>query len=129
EGVEGGVEPGPQALDQRREFRAEEKPETPAPETSAPEIPADPTLTINGIVTRSSGKRTVWINGVTRNEHENPGGAAIVSSRDSPGQVVVELNDARTARASIGDTVNRNTGESMGLLGSGRISVRSATGK
>ena len=114
-----------QAFDRRREFKAEEKPETPVPEASAPEIPADPTLTINGIVTRSSGKRTVWINGVARNENENPGGVAIVTNRKSPGEVVVELNDKQSARANVGDTVNRNTGEAGGLLGGGRLRVNS----
>ena len=43
-----------QLLDRQRDLNVQAQQET----------PEDPTLTINGVVTRSSGKRTVWINGV-----------------------------------------------------------------
>ncbi len=93
------------------------------------EIPPDPTLTINGVVTRSSGKRTVWINGVAQSEREMAGGVAVVPVRKSPGSVVVEIGELQEARASVGDTVNRNTGEVSSVLNGGRILLRSNSGR
>jgi len=101
-----------QTLDRQRQLSIQEK------------VPDDPTLTINGVVTRSSGKHTVWINGVAQNDNE--GGVAVTPRRKAPGRVVVEATNAPTASARVGDTVNRTTGETSDLLGGGRIDIRSA---
>ncbi len=98
-------------LDRQRQFNIQER----------KEIPEDPTLTINGVVTRSSGKRTVWINGVAQDETDIGSGAAVTPNRANPGKVVVQPEGAPAARASVGDTVNRNTGETTDLLGGGEI--------
>lgn len=100
-----------QALDRQRQFNIEEK----------QEVPEDPTLTINGVVTRSSGKRTVWINGVAQNDNEQPSGVAVIPNRKSPGKVVVQSGDAVLGDARIGETVNRNTGEATDLLNGGSV--------
>ena len=84
-----------------------------------PELSADPTLTINGIVTRSSGKRTVWINGVAHNE--NPGDVVVTTPRHDPGQVVVHAAGCPPANARVGDTVHRHSGEAADLLDGGSI--------
>jgi hypothetical protein len=103
-----------QILDRQRQLNIQEK----------QEIPEDPTLTINGVVTRSSGKRTVWINGVAQNERETPSGVTVTTSRKEPGKVVVQTDDAPNGNAKVGGTVNRNTGESTDLLGDGRIEIK-----
>jgi len=108
-----------QALDRQRELNLPEKQET----------PVDPTLTINGVVTRSSGKRTAWVNGVAQNDREKPGGVAITPNAKEPGKVLVRPDEAPEARAKVGETVNRNTGEATDLLGGGRIDVRRQTPK
>jgi hypothetical protein len=109
-----------QALDRQRQFNIQEK----------QEIPEDPTLTINGVVTRSSGKRTVWLNGVAQNDNEKPSGVTIIPNRKAPGKVVVQPSDADARNAKVGETVNRNTGEATDLLGDGEISInRAATVK
>ena len=105
-----------QNLDRQRQLNIQDK----------QEIPEDPTLTINGIVTRNSGKRTAWINGVAQNENETQSGISVISSRKDPGSITVQANDAPSAKARVGDTVNRNTGETMNLLGEGQIKVRPA---
>jgi len=102
-----------QHFDRLRQFNIQQK----------EEIPADPTLTINGVVTRSSGKRTVWVNGVAQNEREAQSGATITPNRKDPGKVVVDTGEAPPAAARVGDTVNRTTGEATGLLGGGRLQV------
>lgn len=108
-----------QHLDRLRQFNIQQK----------EEVPEDPTLTINGVVTRSSGKATVWVNGVAQNDSETPSGATITANRRNPGQVVVHTGDAPPAAARVGDTVNRNTGEATGLLGGGRIGVKAPNQK
>ena len=111
-----------QGLDRQRQLNIQEK----------QEIPEDPKLTINGVVTRSSGKRTVWINGVTQNENETPSGVSVSTNRKEPGKVVVQGSEAPPGEAKVGDTVNRNTGEATDLLNGGRIMLKrplSAGGK
>ena len=103
-----------QNLDRQRQLNIQDK----------QEIPEDPTLTINGIVTRNSGKRTAWINGVAQNENETQSGISVTPSRKDPGNITVQANDAPTAKARVGDTVNRNTGETIDLLGNGRIAIK-----
>ena len=89
-------------------------------------VAADPTLTIDGVVTRSSGKRTVWINGVAQSAA--PGVAAAVSPRrDDPAQVVVQASGAKPVKARVGDSVDRQSGEATGLLGGGSIKIRRST--
>ena len=105
-----------EALDRQRQFNLPER----------REIPEDPTLTIDGVVTRSSGKRTVWINGVPQDDAHADSGVAITPSRANPGKVVVRPEGGPAAKASVGDTVNRSTGETADLLGGGTVKVRPA---
>ena len=89
-------------------------------------VAADPTLTIDGVVTRSSGERTVWINGVAQNA--TPDGATVVSPRrDDPAQVVVQPPGAKPVKARVGDSVDRHRGEATDLLGGGSIKIRRST--
>ena len=102
-----------QMLDRQRQFNVTEV------------VAADPTLTIEGVVTRSSGKRTVWINGVAQSA--TPDGAGVVSpKRDDPGQVVVQASGGKPVKARVGDSVDRHSGEATDLLGGGSIKVRRA---
>ena len=98
-----------QTLDRQRQFKVPDR----------PELNAEPTLTINGVVTRSSGKRTVWINGVAHDK--NPGDVVVITPRHDPAQVVVHSADSPPANARVGDTVHRQTGEATGLLEHGSI--------
>jgi len=129
--IAGMVVPGPQAyaeeelgrlfftperrqiLDRQRQLNIQEK----------QEIPEDPTLTINGVVTRSSGKRTVWINGMAQNEKDKQSGVTVTPNRNEPGKVVVQAAESPAGKAKVGDTVNRNTGESTDLLNDGTIKL------
>lgn len=104
-----------QQLDHQRQFNIEER----------SEVPEDPTLTINGVVTRSSGKRTVWVNGVTRSERDINGEPSIPTPMN-PANVVIRPNEALTTEARVGQTINRNTGETSDLLGHGSITIKRA---
>lgn len=103
-----------QSLDRQRALNIQEK----------QAVPEEPTLTVNGVVTRSGGKRTVWINGVPQDEADRASGIDVMPQTGQPGQVVVRAGESPAARARIGDTVNRTTGQTADLLGDGRIDVR-----
>lgn len=108
-----------QQLDRQREMNILDK----------QQIQADPTLTIDGVVARSSGKRTTWVNGSPQNEDETANGLIVTPRRGEPGKVLVESSDSPQARARVGETVNRNTGEASDLLNGGRISARSTVAR
>lgn len=103
-----------QILDHQRQLNVQDK----------QQINEDPTLTINGVVTRSSGKRTTWINGMPQNENETQGGISVVPNSNTLGEVTIQANDVPQAAARVGETINRNTGEAHDLLGGGQIKIR-----
>ena len=106
-----------QQLDSQREHKA-------LPEQ---EIQSAPALTIDGVVTRSSGRRTVWVNGVAYSEKDVPGDFRITPRRGDAAQILVQPDRSSAASASdassvrVGETVNRDTGETERLLGDGSI--------
>ncbi len=100
-----------QALDHQREFNIQENQVE----------PEEPALTINGVVSRSSGRRTVWVNGQPQDENEAPGGIVIDTTQQKPGEVEVRSDDERIGRVNVGDTINRNTGDVSPALNGGRI--------
>jgi hypothetical protein len=108
-----------QALDRQRQSNIHD----------SKQVIEDPTLTINGMVTRSSGKRTSWINGAAQNENEMSGGTVIIPSRKDHGKVEVQGGDLPTSNARVGETVNRNTGEARDLLNDGRIVIKPSATK
>ncbi|MDR3298412.1 MAG: hypothetical protein LBU43_00035 [Candidatus Accumulibacter sp.] len=111
-------------LDWQRQF-GHTKPEpdpAPDPERNGEISDAEPTLTIDGVVLRSGGKRTVWINGVALDDLD-AANAAVTPDRANPGQIVVHSANGPDTPASVGDTVNRNTGETTDLLDGGRIHI------
>ncbi len=105
-----------QALDRQRQLNIQDK----------QEIPVAPTLTINGVVSRSSGKRTAFVNGVPIDENQMKDGLAVSNTRKAPGKVTVRPLDAPVAQAKVGDTINRNTGEATDLLGEGSITIKTS---
>jgi len=103
-----------QTLDRQRQFNIQEK----------QEVPEDPTFTIDGVVTRSSGKQTVWVNGSIIGENGASSDIDVVPLRKSPGQVVIQAGESSTTSAKVGETVLRSTGETTDMLNGGHIAVR-----
>lgn len=91
--------------------------------TAEPANQETPTLTINGVVTRSSGKRTVWINGEAQHDNDSTGTVRAFPEARHPERVRIQPDDAPTVRAAVGDTVLRDTGETAPLLGDGQIRI------
>ena len=104
-----------QQLDQQRERNTLDK----------PQIMTVPTLTVDGIVARSSGKRTAWINGNPQHENETGNGLTVTQRRGDPGRVMVQSGASPNVTARVGNTLNRNTGEANDLLNGGRVLVHS----
>ena len=103
-----------QTLDRQRQFNIQEK----------QEIPEDPTFTIDGVVTRSSGKRTVWINGIALGEKDTSSDIKVAPVRENSGLVVIQAGDSSPASAKVGETMHRDTGETTDLLNGGNIVIR-----
>lgn len=91
-------------LDRRRQTNAVEA--APVVESSS---------TVNGLVTRSGGKSTLWVNGVPQDDGYRARGSSRVVLADQPGEI------------KVGQTVDRTRGEIRDPLQGGRISQSRAS--
>jgi hypothetical protein len=84
------------------------------------------TVTLDGVVTRSSGRSTVWVN--QRPQHENTLGTGVAThvSPVNPSRVTVAPGDEAPTSLRVGQTINRGTGEKSDAIGNGRITVKPA---
>ena len=100
-----------EALDARRRARVPDKP-------AAAPVAASPTTRLDGYVTRSDGKHTVWVNGDTADD----------SAPQADGRVSVPAGDSRArVRLKPGQVLDRGTGEVTDVLGErGEVRVRPA---
>ena len=64
-------------------------------------------MSLDGVLTRSSGRGTVWINGFAQEQDGS-------------------LPDNPAARIAVGDTLDPDTGETTDLLNGGKIQVKTA---
>jgi hypothetical protein len=95
-----------QELDRRRQANVQE----------STALTVESTLTVNGHVSRSSGKTTTWINGVPQYDSHRTPDAARVTVGGSEGEPPVDLR--------IGQTLDKTRGEVKDELGGGRIVIR-----
>ena len=98
-----------QDLDRRRAANA--------PETAA--IIQESTLTLQGQVSRSSGKTTIWINGMPQHDAHSTSDPARVPIRTSEDEPEVTLK--------VGETRDLERGETRDGLAGGRIKVNPRT--
>jgi len=94
-----------QELDRRRQANIQEA-----------AVVADSFVTINGQVSRSSGKSTTWINGMPQESTRKPQDPARVTLPGAEGKPSVNLK--------IGQTLDKVRGEVKDGLGDGRIAVQ-----
>lgn len=82
------------------------------------------TMSLDGVVYRSSGKSTVWINQHAQNENDarRTGVTATLSPRD-PGRALIAPGEDVPAKLKVGEAVNRATGERNTRLGGGLVST------
>lgn len=80
------------------------------------------TMSLDGVVHRSSGKTTVWINHQAQTESEaSRTGVSAVLSGKTPGSALLAPGDEAPARLKVGEAMNRATGERNTRLGGGAV--------
>lgn len=104
------------ALDRLRQLNLQE---------NAPAV-EDETLSVNGIVRRSSGRITTWVNGQPHDEQAAGDGIRVEVNRADPTRAQVSGEDEAGPSLKVGDTYSRTTGETRSGLGEGHISVKPA---
>lgn len=82
------------------------------------------TMSLDGVVYRSSGKSTVWINQHAQNENDakRTGVSATLSARN-PGRALIAPGEDTPAQLKVGEAVNRATGEKNTRLGGGQLAT------
>ncbi len=81
---------------------------------------------LDGVVVRSSGKSTVWINNRPQAEQADGSGVNVTTSRRHPDRATVATGLAAPAELQVGATLNPVTQETGGGLTAGEIRVRRA---
>lgn len=102
------------ALDARRKARLPDKPAALAP---------SPTTRIDGSVTRSSGRATLWVDGAAVPDGTQPEGLRIRRGGDASRVTVTVGEDGRRREMRVGETLDRATGEVKDVLGAGRLKI------
>jgi hypothetical protein len=87
---------------------------------------AGSTMRLDGIVVRSSGKSTVWVNRQSQSEGASDSGVAVITSRQYPDRATLAPGGETPADLKVGQTINRATRETDGGLAAGEIRVRPA---
>ena len=80
------------------------------------------TLSLDGVVQRSSGKSTIWINGRPQDAYDaaGTGVSARLTPRD-PGVAQIVPGEEAPTRLKVGEEINRATGERNDRLGGGLV--------
>lgn len=81
------------------------------------------TMRLDGVVTRSSGKSTVWINNRPQSEKEQDTGVAAAVTPRQPGRATLTAGAEPPADLKVGVTINRATRETEGGLAGGEIRI------
>lgn len=80
------------------------------------------TMSLDGIVQRSSGKSTVWINGRAQDEHDAARtGVTVRLTPKDPGRAQLSPGEESPTQLKVGEAINRATGERNDRLGGGIV--------
>lgn len=74
-------------------------------------VSATEQITLNGIVRRSSGKTTAWINQVPQNENETPQGIAVQQGKTSKPSALLLLPSGKQVQLKAGQTFDTTRGK------------------
>lgn len=105
------------ALDARRKARVPDKP------AATPTVES-PLTRVDGVVRRTGGKSTVWVNGETIPEGVQPGSAKVAPAGSMPGRVSVPVSEGAPPKdLRVGESLDRSSGEVSDLVGPGGVKV------
>jgi hypothetical protein len=83
-------------------------------------------IRLDGVVARSSGKTTVWVNNRPQDEKSGDTGVAATLSRHQPDRAILSTGNEAPADLRVGASLNRATRETTGGLAEGEIRVHRA---
>jgi hypothetical protein len=79
------------------------------------------TLQLNGVVQRSSGRHSVWLN--QRMQSEKDRGMGVRMEPRSPGAAELRLDDESSTRLRVGESINRTTKKREDVVAPGEVNV------
>lgn len=79
------------------------------------------TLSLDGVVQRSDGKSTIWINGRAQDAHDAGAGVSARLTPRDPGVAQIVPGEEAPTRLKVGEEINRATGERNDRLGGGLV--------
>ena len=82
------------------------------------------TLTVSGVVRRSSGRTTTWVNNTPQEPGNAASGVRVEVDRANPARATVVAGEESPASLKVGEAINRATRETGSGVGEGRISVK-----
>ena len=82
------------------------------------------TLTVSGVVRRSSGRTTTWVNNTPQEPGNAASGVRVEFGRGNPARATVVAGEEPPASLKVGEASNRATRETSSGVGEGRISVK-----
>jgi len=103
------------ALDARRKARVPDKP------AATPQVES-PVTRVNGVVQRTGGKSTVWVNGEAIPE-STQAGAQGAPRPAGGGRVSVPGEGSRGIDMRVGESLNRGSGEVSDIVGKDEVKV------
>lgn len=83
-------------------------------------------MRLDGVVLRSTGKSTVWINNQPQPENASDTGVTAALVRQRPDGATLTTGADTPAELKVGETINRATRETSGGLAAGEIRVHRA---
>ena len=81
------------------------------------------TIRLDGVIVRSSGKKTVWINGQPQYDNNNSLGVETHIAPGDPGQAGLAAGNEHQTKLRVGQKINRATQEISDGLNGGRLEV------
>ena len=82
------------------------------------------TLTVSGVVKRSSGKTTTWVNDTPQHDMNATAGVRVEVDRANPAKTTVVAGEESPASLKVGEAINRATRETTSGVGDGHITVK-----
>lgn len=82
------------------------------------------TLSVSGVVQRSGGKSTAWINGTPQYGNAPGTGVRVEIDKSQPGHATVIAGEEAPASLKVGETINRATHETSSGVGGGQIVIK-----